>query len=287
MKPARVLVIRAAGTNCDLETRVAFEKAGAEVDVLHINRLVEKKESLHKYHIFALPGGFSYGDDIASGKILANELKYNLGDEIMKFVDDGKLIIGICNGFQVLVRAGLLPGLWHGEPGKKGGKGATSKRNPGGKNAQRGGDFAQEVTLSFNDSNRYEDRWVWLKLCSQKSEFIRGEKTLYLPVAHAEGKFIPKDAKTLERLRDKDMVVFKYVHPEGKAASYPWNPNGSVDDIAGICDTTGRILGLMPHPERHVEPTNHPRWTREGMNGHPDGMTIFETGVRYVREKLL
>ena len=267
----RVIVLRTAGTNCNKETAYAFAYFGAWVDQVHVNELIAKKRALSEYHILALPGGFSYGDDIASGKILANELRLRLGADIRRFIDDGKLIIGICNGFQVLVKAGILPGF--AAP------------------AERDG-FQQEVTLTCNDSGRFEDRWVHLKP-DGKCVWTKGIKNvIYLPVAHGEGKFVPRDYPVLEKLRHNGQVVFRYCTPEGKKADYPGNPNGSLDGVAGICDETGRVFGLMPHPERHFRGTQHPYWTRlkQSGGGLPmlgDGAKIFENGIRYVQEKLL
>ena len=253
----RTLIIRTAGTNCDQETKFAFERAGSEVSLFHINRVNENPSLLGEHQILALPGGFSYGDDIASGKVLANELLQGLADQLKKFVDGGKLVIGICNGFQVLVKTGLLPGPF-------------------------GRDTKQTVTLTFNDSNKFEDRWVYLRADSGKSPFISKGEMIYLPVAHGEGKFLAKDDATLDAVRSNGQVVFRYVNAAGEAAQeYPVNPNGSADDIAGICDTTGRVLGLMPHPERHVLPTQHPRWTRDGLAGEGDGMRMFRNAVNY------
>jgi len=257
MKTAEILILRTAGTNCDLETAYAFEKVGAHATRLHINRIFENKSLLDDFHLLAIPGGFSYGDDIASGKVLANELHFKLADAVEKFIADGKLVIGICNGFQVLVKAGFLP--------------------------MNGG----RVTLTFNDSNKFEDRWVYLEVASGKSVFIEGGQRIYLPVAHAEGKFVPENDYVMKKLEDDGQVVFRYVKPDGTSGGYPWNPNGSVGDVAGICDPTGRILGLMPHPERHVEPTHHPRWTREGLKPEGDGLQVFRNAVNYIRANLL
>jgi len=251
------LIIRTAGTNCDLETQFAFERAGADVSLLHINRVNENPSVLDEHQILAFPGGFSYGDDIAAGRIHANELRTKLGDGLKKFVDDGKLVIGICNGFQVLVKTGLLPGPFDR-------------------------DTKQTVTLTFNDSNKFEDRWIYLRVDSDTSPFIRKGQVITLPIAHGEGKFLAADDATLDAVRGNDQVVFRYVDADGDAGRpYPINPNGSVDDIAGICDTTGRVLGLMPHPERHVLPTQHPRWTRDGLADEGDGMQMFRNAVEY------
>lgn len=270
---AKVIVLRAAGTNCDTETAFAFEYAGAQAELVHINQLVNKEKRLKNYHILAIPGGFTYGDDVASGRILANELKYKLSADLEKFIKDGKLIIGICNGFQVLVKAGLLPG-----------------RN------EHGEDL--EATLTTNDSARYEDRWVYLSMVKSFDMHAREKcvwtrdigETIYLPAAHGEGKFVPKDKETLDRLWMNGQVVFRYVDPRGKLAGFPWNPNGSVDNIAGICDVTGRVFGLMPHPERCIFPTQHPRWSRlastPAARGEArkegDGVKIFKNGVENV-----
>lgn len=255
MKKPRVIILRTAGTNCDNETASAFEMAGAEPELVHINELTRDEKFLKDYQILAIPGGFTYGDDIASGKILANEIKYKLNKDIKDFINTGKLIIGICNGFQALVKAGILPGINSG---------------------------AIEATLSFNDSGSFIDKWVYLKAPKaklaeeHKCVWTRGLKeTIYLPIAHGEGKFIPKDNFILNQLRKTSQIVFKYAD----------NPNGSVDDIAGICDTTGRILGMMPHPERHLIGTQHPRWTREGLKEFGDGFAIFKNGVDYIKEK--
>ncbi|MDR4505385.1 MAG: phosphoribosylformylglycinamidine synthase I [Candidatus Scalindua sp.] len=264
LKP-KVVIIRTAGTNCDYETRYALERVGASVDMIHINQLVKEKELLELYQMVVLPGGFTYGDDIAAGKVLANQLRYHLLDDLLRFVDEGKLIVGICNGFQVLVKMGLLPGV----------NGSASSQEPRG----------QAFTLTYNDSSKFEDRWVYVKAFSNKSVFIEKDTILYIPVAHAEGKFIGRSEEALELLFRSGQIVFKYVDKEGNESGYPWNPNGSLANIAGVCDPTGRILGIMPHPERYIEPTQHPRWTREGLKDEGDGMVIFRKAVDYMREK--
>lgn len=265
MKP-KVIVLRAAGTNCDMESAFAFELVGAKVDVVHINRLKSNEKRLSDYHILVIPGGFTYGDDIASGKILANELKYTLFDDLKDFLSRGKLILGICNGFQVLVKAGLLPNF--------------------SKDAKE-----IDATLNLNDSAKFEDRWVYLKnekgrRKNTKCAWTKHVKDIiYLPIAHGEGKFIPKDKKVLNRLKKEGQIVFRYVNKRGQSDEYPSNPNGSIDDIAGICDPTGRILGMMPHPERFIERTQHPRWTRESIR-EGDGLAIFSSGVEHVKKLL-
>ena len=262
----KAIILRTAGTNCDYETRYALEKAGADVDLVHVNQLVKDKGLLSSYHIFVLPGGFTYGDDIAAGKVLANQLRHHLLDELTRFVDDGKLVIGICNGFQVLIKMGLLPGINGTQPSFN--------------------EYRQEFTLTYNDSNKFEDRWVYLKSFSDKSVFIDNDCMLYVPIAHAEGKFVAGNGGELENLGKSGQIIFKYVDKDGNIANYPWNPNGSLDNIAGICDSTGRVLGMMPHPERYIEPTQHPRWTREGLKAEGDGIAIFRNAVNYVKEKM-
>ncbi len=262
----KVLVLRTAGTNCNEETAFAFAYFGATVEQVHINELIAGRKKLADFHIFALPGGFSYGDDIASGKILANELRLRLGAHLAQFIRDGKLILGICNGFQILVKAGILPGL-------------TPFTGP---------DFHQEVTLTHNDSARFEARWVYLKP-SGKCVWTKGiEDVIYLPVAHGEGKFMVRDEKILEQLKANHQIIFRYGDAQGKKAGFPGNPNGSIEEIAGICDPSGRVFGLMPHPERHFRFDQHPFWSRlEAGKELGDGAKIFENGVNYVKKNLL
>jgi phosphoribosylformylglycinamidine synthase len=295
MSAPRVLVLRTAGTNCDQETKYAAERTGAMVDLIHLNRLVETRIALHAYHALILPGGFSYGDDIAAGRILATEIRYRLGTELLRFVDEGKLVLGICNGFQALVKMGLLPGtqLLAAVPDTKR-KRKTARlvrveAEPGKKDFEEGGPSpvvpmpppaSQDFTITHNDSGKFEDRWVRLQACSRICEFVKEGDLFYLPVAHGEGKFIARTAAALEALEGSGQVVLRYVGPEH-------NPNGSVNGIAGVCDPTGRVFGLMPHPERHIDPTQHPRWTREGIRDHPDGLVIFENAVRYMKKNLL
>jgi len=263
MKKAKVVVLRTAGTNCDYETVHGFQLAGADVDSIHINQFIRGEKELSSYQILALAGGFSYGDDIAGGKILANELKYRLREPIEQFVADGKLMIGICNGFQVMVKAGLLPGF-------------------------DGISETQETTLYTNDSGKFECRWVYLKhVGNGKCVFTRGIKeVIYLPVAHGEGKFTTIGEETLDSLETGHQVVFRYVDADGNDAGYPWDPNGSDRHIAGICDSTGRIFGLMPHPERHLSKYSHPRWTREVLPEEGDGLVIFRNAVEYAQREL-
>jgi phosphoribosylformylglycinamidine synthase I len=254
----RACVLFAAGTNCDRETARALELAGAEADVIHVNQLLERKVQLDRYQLLVLAGGFSYGDYVASGRILAVEVQHSLRDEITRFRDSGRLVLGICNGFQVLVKSGLLP-AFDGQFG------------------------AQSVTLDANDSGRYEDRWVRLAVDDSPCVFTRGlDGTIELPVAHAEGKFVASDAPTLARLRTDRQIVLRYVADDGDPARYPDNPNGSELGIAGICDPTGRIFGLMPHPERFTRREHHPRWHRGRVTPAP-GTAIFTNAVKYIQ----
>ncbi|MCD6092630.1 MAG: phosphoribosylformylglycinamidine synthase I [Candidatus Aenigmarchaeota archaeon] len=257
----KVLVLTGYGINCDIETQFAFNLAGGDAKRVHLNDIIHGKESLDDFHILAIPGGFSFGDDIASGRVLANKFKYNLRESVQSFIDEEKLILGICNGFQVMAKLGILPGF--------------------DKNYRE-----QQVTLTFNDSGRFEDRWVHLKVNPEsKCIFTRGIEKLYLPVRHGEGKFVSKDREIRNRLIQQNHVVVQYVDEDGKFAGYPWNPNGSENNIAGICDETGRIFGMMPHPEAFCHLTNHPRWTREKLEGEGDGLAVFRNAVQWVKEK--
>ncbi|MDP1852933.1 MAG: phosphoribosylformylglycinamidine synthase I [Candidatus Omnitrophota bacterium] len=265
MTKPKALILRTAGTNCDKETKFAFELAGAAAELVHINEIIKGSVKLSDYQILALPGGFSYGDDVAAGKILANELRFKMREDLSGFIKEGKLIIGICNGFQILVKAGILPG------------------NDG---------FEQEASLIINDSGKFEDRWVYLRVtgyglrdtnCVWTKDLA---EIVYLPVAHGEGKFITKDKAVLEGLKKNGQIVFQYCDRQGSLTGYPDNPNGSVDNIAAISDKAGRIFGLMPHPERHILGTQHPRWTRQGLKKYGDGLAIFRNGVEYAKKNL-
>jgi phosphoribosylformylglycinamidine synthase len=260
MKP-KTLILRTAGTNCDYETEYAFQIAGAETALVHVNQLISGKARLMDYQILAIPGGFSYGDDVAAGVLLANELKHKLADELIAFVEAGRLIIGVCNGFQVLVRAGLLPRL----------------------NAQT----RQQATLAMNASAKFECRWVRLQTQESRCVFTQGLKpSIYLPVAHAEGRFTAPPS-ALDEIEANGQVVFRYGSANGGEPAYPDNPNGSDRRIAGVCDPTGRIFGVMPHPERFLTKFNHPRWTREDLPDEGDGLAIFRNGVNYARQACL
>ena len=261
MSKPNTLILRTAGTNCDGETAYAFELAGSTTELVHVNRLLRQPELLDQFQILAIPGGFSYGDDISAGKILANQIVNHLGDAFAAFIESGRPIIGICNGFQVLVKTNLLPGSMAGRTG-------------------------QTATLTNNDSGRFVDRWV--KLTPRKSRCIWTadlRTPIELPVAHGEGKFVPAGEAVRKALWENGQVPLVYSRDDGSAANgaFPDNPNGSVDDVAGVCDATGLVFGLMPHPERYVDPVQHPAWTSTRplrKTGH--GLQIFTSAVRHV-----
>jgi len=250
----KALILRAPGTNCDVETAFAFKQVGAQADLVHVGELINHLMSLSNYQIMVIPGGFTYGDDISAGRILANELRLKLRDEIKTFVDDGRLILGICNGFQALVKAGILP----------------ESRN----------ENAQPLTIAGNDSGKFECRWIYLQANkTSPCVFTKGIDLMYLPVAHGEGKVVVEPG-VLEELN----VALHYADETGNIQTdYPYNPNGSVNNIAGICDSTGRIFALMPHPERFIHWTQHPRWTREPRRDYGDGFRIFLNAVEWAK----
>lgn len=259
----KAVVLTGFGINCDNETCRALSRAGADVSRMHLNDLIEHPDLLDGAHILAIPGGFSFGDHIASGKVLANRMRHKLGAPLERFVASGKLIIGICNGFQVMVKMGLLP-LFDG-------------------------DFKQEVTLAWNNTCRFENRWVHLGAAhNTRCIWVKDIETLPLPVRHGEGKFIVRDEAVLQRLLDNRQVALRYVRPDGTAAAgeFPFNPNGAADDIAGICDPSGRIFGLMPHPEAFQERENHPEWTRLDLPAEGAGLRIFRNAVEFAQREL-
>jgi phosphoribosylformylglycinamidine synthase I len=254
MKP-RTLILRTAGTNCDVETAYAFELVGAQAETMHVNRLLERPALLSEYQIMAIPGGFSYGDDIAAGKIFANQIAHHLREPLNDFLRADKPVIGICNGFQVLVKTDLLPGPLAGRTG-------------------------QTATLTNNDSGRFVDRWIHLEARPSKCIWTAGLEPLDLPVAHGEGKFVPADDSVRRALWDEQLVALVYA--TNAEATDRYNPNGSVDDIAGICDASGLVFGLMPHPERHIASVQHPAW--RGLDSASDagpGLQFFQNAVRH------
>lgn len=249
----KALLLYGYGINCENESKYAIEKSGGQADIVHLNRLLEAPKMLEDYNMLMIPGGFSFGDDLGSGKIFGNKMKFRLKEPLERFIGEGKLVLGICNGFQILAKMGLLP-------------------IP---------DFRQRVSLTTNDSGHYEDRWVILKV-NQRSPcvFTRGLEYLLVPVRHGEGKFIPKDEATLAELEAKNQIAVQYVDEKGRLAGFPHNPNGSVGNVAGICDPTGRIFGMMPHPEAFNIPENCPLWVKGNVK-EPLGLRIFRNAVEH------
>jgi phosphoribosylformylglycinamidine synthase subunit PurQ / glutaminase len=286
-----ILILHATGTNRDREAAWACELAGGAPEIVHANQLVAGERKLLDYRMLVLPGGFSYGDDLGAGKLWAVALRHRLGDELQAFVASGRPILGICNGFQVLVKAGLLPGLAN-VPAHQ----STNPPFPQSTNLPiyQFPNLAisqptnQQATLTRNDSARFECRWVYLQpQAGSRCVFTQGlAEPIYCPVAHGEGKFVARDEATLAAIESQGLVTLRYVRPQGAAeaattngAGYPWNPNGSQADIAGICNPAGTVFGLMPHPEDHVVPQQHPRVHR-GESGLL-GLPLFVNGVRY------
>ena len=272
MKDVKVMVLTGYGLNCDLETAYAFEHAGATAHRVHINRLVTGKMSLDEFQIIVFDGGFSWGDDHGAGVIQAVRFRTHLGDALLRFIDRGKLVLGICNGFQSLVNLGLLPGI--------------------------GGDYTtRSVALTYNDCGNFRDDWVTLRI-NEKSPcvFTKDMDVAEMPIRHGEGKFYTEE-KILKTLVQNNQIVARYADRNGNPAEgkFPENPNGSILDIAGICDETGRVFGLMPHPEAYNHYSNHPDWTREKElcrrkgeafgKGSTPGIRMFENAVAFVRNR--
>lgn len=267
-------MITGYGTNCEMEMAHACRLAGSEVvDIVHITELINGEKRLDDYHFLNLPGGFLDGDDLGAAKAGANRIQYarvsgkgeRLYDQILRFIQAKKLILGVCNGFQLMVKLGLIPNLEED-------------------------DGHQEVTLTFNDSGRFEDRWVYLRINpNSPCLFTKGIKGVYLPVRHGEGKFIPKDEVVQRQLKKREMIALQYSDEtfHQPVMDYPFNPNGSVGAVAGICDKTGRLMGMMPHPEAYHHRTNHPRWTREELPEEGMGLAFFRNAVQYIRNNLL
>jgi phosphoribosylformylglycinamidine synthase len=246
----RALVLRAAGINCDRETMTALELAGAAPELVHLNRLAADPRLLATVDLLVFPGGFSFGDYVAAGRIYAARLRQGLIGRLLEFVERGGWVLGICNGFQILVECGLLDG-----------SAAAGKE--------------RRLALAANASNRFEARWVTLEGQASACRWIEPGWRLPLPVAHAEGRLMVREPGDLERLYRQKQVVLKYVGDDGSSAGYPACPNGAIDQIAGICDPSGRVLGLMPHPERNVRPWNHPRWTRLAPRAEGEGLAFL------------
>ncbi len=278
MAKPRIAIITGYGINSDNELAECFRMAGGDAHRVHINDLIAKKPRLTEFDILAVPGGFSFGDHIASGRVFANKLKHSLSDDLHDAVARKIPMIGICNGFQVLVKLGILPGqstLASSAPAE------SSQDN-------RGEAFKQSVTLTFNDSGRFEDRWCHLATDpASKCIWTRGIEKIYLPIRHGEGKFMPMDAAALADLKRLGQVSLRYCTANGERPgllgnAYPENPNGSVDDIGGICSSDGLRFGLMPHPEAHMLATNHPQWQKLGLKGEGAGIQIFRNAVDLV-----
>jgi phosphoribosylformylglycinamidine synthase len=260
----KVLVITGFGLNCEKETATAFNYCGATAEKVHLNDILAGKRNLDEFHILAFIGGFSFGDHLGSGSVFANRVKYNLRGQLEKFITDGKLVIGICNGFQTLTRLGMVPAL----------------------NSEY---FTQQAALAHNDSGVFRDDWCCLKANpASPCVFTRGIDKVRLPIRHGEGKFVADDA-TMEMIEKNNLVVLRYANADGSVATeFPANPNGSLNSIAGICDATGRVFGLMPHPEAFLSPFNSPSWTADKLKGElpeeGEGVVFFRNAVNYVVE---
>ena len=279
MMVPRVAVLFAFGINCDHETKAVFEMVGAQAERIHVNRFVSGHADLSTYDILAVPGGFSFGDHLGSGRLLGNRMRFAMRESLMSFVNAGKPIIGICNGFQVLVKTGLLPG-------------PETDRSP---------DFLQRGSLTLNDSGRYEDRWVTLEFDPESPcIWTKGMVRIECPVRHGEGKYVMPSSEDLDRLSEHHQLTVRYVDPSTPVGAgitdeplpYPLSPNGSMRNIAGICDASGLVFGLMPHPEAiyarwlHPEHTRHATSDTDGMDGwEGQGLQIFRNAVEYVNQR--
>lgn len=292
MSAPRVLVLRAPGTNCDVETAHAFEVAGAIAERIHVGRLMDNPALHKRYQILCIPGGFSYGDDIAAGRILATRMRHHLDDMIHHFVDSGdNLVLGICNGMQVLMRLGVLTAgvgarqLASAAVDAAGGCGAGSA-TAWDKDTSLSPHDVPPATLTWNNHGRFECRWVHLAVDQSSCIFLKDIKQMYLPMAHAEGKFVARDGECLEQLRSTGRLPLRYCDEseeiESETLHFPSNPNGSEANVAGVCDASGRVFGLMPHPERHIEATQHPFWTRRKTQPREgDGLAMFRNAVQW------
>lgn len=263
----KVLIITGFGLNCERETAAAFATNGATAEKVHLNDILNGAKALDEYHILVFIGGFSFGDHLGAGTVFANRVKFRLRDQLEKFVADGKLIIGICNGFQTLTRLGLVP--------------AINKAY-----------FSQQTALAHNDSGVFRDDWIYLKANPESPcVFTKGIDVVRMPIRHGEGKFVADD-EIIDAMENQNLVCLRYCDERGRTAdSFPANPNGSIKAIAGICDPSGRIFGLMPHPEAFLSPYNAPDWRTKKINGElpaeGEGVTVFRNAVDFAAEKLV
>ncbi|MFO0837550.1 MAG: phosphoribosylformylglycinamidine synthase subunit PurQ [Phycisphaerae bacterium] len=257
MSPVRVLILRAAGVNCDREAAHAWTCAGAEVELVHIRALCEQPGRIDSCRIITLPGGFSYGDDLGAGRILAAQIERYLADALHRFVERGGLLLGICNGFQVLVKAGFLP--------------------------ERAPPRQRACTITFNQPAGFQDRWVRLRAADTPCAFLEPGREYEMPIAHGEGRVVFRDDALAADAVAQRRAALLYAPSPDAGDERPYNPNGSTADIAGLTDATGRVLGLMPHPDRFVEWTQHPCWTSLPERPRGDGLALFERGVAHVR----
>lgn len=263
------IVITGYGLNCEKETAQGLQHCGATARIVHVADLLRRPSMLHEAHLLACIGGFSFGDHLGAGAVLANRMKFRLRDDLLSFIHEGRLVLGICNGFQTIARLGLVPGF------------AMERLTP-------------DVAMAHNDSGVFHDGWVTLR-CNSASPcvFTKGLDQLQLPVRHGEGKFVARSRALLEELQRKNLVAMRYVDPRtGQATTeFPYNPNGSVDGIAGVCDETGRVFGMMPHPEAFLSPFNDPQWPRKRLHGvlssDGAGAQIFRNAVEFIRGNLL
>ena len=268
-KNVKTVILTGFGLNCEKETAIGFESCGATSTLIHINDLLSCPSQIQKYHLLAFVGGFSFGDHLGAGIVLANRLKYKLGNELKQFIDSGRLIIGICNGFQTMVGLGLVPGF-------------------------DASCFTPKVALAPNSQGVFRDDWVTL-VCNPQSPciFTKGIDSIQLPIRHGEGRFVAANKEILMEIEKQNLVAMRYVNPQSKEPTieFPFNPNGSVNSIAGICDPNGRIFGLMPHPEAYLSPYNHPHWIREKLsNKLPEegrGKLIFQNAIDFAGKNCL
>lgn len=254
------MILRAAGTNCDHETFVAWQQVGAAVEKVHLSRLIERPALLGEYQILTIPGGFSFGDDIAAGRIFAAQLERGLSEAMREFVAAGRLVLGICNGFQILVKAGLLPFS----------------------QSERGW---RDCTITYNEPPGFQDRWTFVRATSDRCVFLDPGRVYEFPIAHGEGRVEFASATIADRVRERGHIALQYVMPPPDCRPHAdaYNPNGSVMDIAALCDETGRVFGLMPHPDRFTLWTQHPCWTSLPARSEGDGLSVFHRGVAYFR----